>query len=123
MGNIEWKLPVPSTALLGAGPTFVKRSGREVGLGYSYEDDTGERSEMLVFEGVEAFACTYQTALNSESLSAYDAVEDRGKTSWLTEVGDDIGKNGAKPAGLRHLMITFDDGPCYEFLCRGFRVE
>jgi len=45
---------------------------------------------------------------------------------WLAEVK----RNGAsyyanRPATLndmRHLMICFDDGPCYEVVCTGFEL-
>lgn len=102
---------------------MVKRPGREIGIEYAYEDDAGERKETLVFEGVEAFRCRYLTALGAECLEAYDAINDRGATPWLKEVKDAVDAHGADSSGLKHLMITFDDGPCYEFVCRGHRVE
>jgi hypothetical protein len=54
---------------------------------------------------------------------AYDRLIDRGVTAWLADVVANLGLYDQDASGLVHLMINFDDGPCYEFLCRGFRVE
>jgi hypothetical protein len=123
VGHIKWTLPVPSTALLGGGPVFRKRPGREIAIEYAYEDDDGERQETLVFQGVEAFRCRYRTALGRECVEAYDTLDDRGSTPWLDEIRGDVSMHGENATGLMHLMITFDGGPCYEFVCRGFRID
>ena len=63
---------------------------------------------------------------------AYDKIVDLGETSWLTEVKNQLRRYGdlvlSSPSHgpleqLAHLMINFDDGPCYEFICRSFRFE
>lgn len=123
MSHIEWKLPVPSTAILGPGPTFAKRLGREIALEFTYEDDSGDVKEAVVFYGVEAFKCRYLTALGAEALDAYDVVLDRGDTAWLAEIRHDLTRNGEDASAVKHFMITFDGGPCYEFVCRAFRGE
>jgi hypothetical protein len=122
--NVQWTLPVPSTALLDGGPVFEKRLGREVSFRFSYEwGDDARRTAALVFAGVEAFKCTYYRAGDASMLQAYDQLVDRGASAWLTEVCANLKKNGGVAEGLIHLMITFDDGPTYEVLCRSFRVE
>jgi hypothetical protein len=122
--NVRWTLPVPSTALLDGGPALEKRLRREVGLRFSYEGEDGtHRSGAVVFEGVEAFKCTYYRARGASMLHAYDKLVDEGQSPWLREVIENLEKNGGDAAGLCHLMINFDDGPAYEVVCRSFRVE
>lgn len=119
-----WTLPVPSTALLDGGPIFEKRLGRDVGLRFSYEsEDDVRRTCALVFQGVEAFKCTYYRGRDASMLEAYDKLVDRGPSAWLEEVSANLRKNGSETRGLVHLMIDFDDGPTYEVLCQSFGVE
>ncbi len=122
--NVQWTLPVPSTALLDGGPVFEKRLGREVGLRFSYEGkDYARRSGAVVFEGVEAFKCTYYRAGDPSMLEAYDKLVDWGSSAWLEEVRSNLKRNGGEPKGLVHLMLGFDDGPTYEVVCRSFRID
>jgi hypothetical protein len=126
MGSIMkklWELPVPSTALL-LSPKFEKGLGRTVALRLSYEgDDDQPRNPAVVFEDVEAFKCTYYTAFDAFALEAYDRLVDRGETAWLSEIRANLQRNGGNSHGLVHMMITFDDGPSFEVVCRSFRVE
>jgi hypothetical protein len=122
--DTRWILPVPSTALLDGGVALEKRLGREVALRFSYEStDDSVRVGAAVFQGVEAFKCTYMGALDPSMLKAYDRLLDRGSTPWLQEVSANLKRGRLNTDGLVHLMITFDDGPCYEFVCRSFLVE
>lgn len=122
--NVKWTLPVPSTALLDGGAVFEKRLGRELALRFAYEAaDDSRREEALVFQGVEAFKCTYYRARDNSVHDAYDTLVDRGWSAWLKEVSANLKKNGGDAQGLVHLMIDFDDGPAYEVVCRSFRVE
>lgn len=125
MTQIRWTLPVPSTALL-HGCTFEKLPWRTCALTCEYEDE-GDRviSLRLLFEGVEAFKCTYGEACTLEMIrTAYDKVVDLGSSEWLSAVREQVGSYGdRKVEELKHLMIYVDDGPCYEFICRTFRVE
>ena len=123
MRTTLWKLPVPSTALLGGGPSFEKRLGREVAIRLSYETEEGVRAIALVFKGVEAFKCTYFRACDASMLDAYDRLVDRGGTAWLDELRANLGRNGGTTDRLVHMMIMFDDGPCYELICGEFRLE
>jgi hypothetical protein len=118
-----WKLPVPATALLGEGPKLEKRLGREVAILFQYEDDERDVNAAIVFEGVEAFSLTYVTSCDRSMLVAYAKLVDRGETEWLAAVRVAMRGNGVHDRTVRHLMIYFDDGPCYEIICQSFRVE
>ena len=124
MSKSLWELPVPSTALLEGGAVFEKRLGREVALRFAYEaEDEARRESAVVFEGVEAFKCTYYRAGDESMLEAYDRLLDRGSTVWLNELKGNLQRRGGRSDELVHLMINFDDGPCYEVVCRSFKVE
>jgi len=125
MNQIVWKLPVPSTALL-QGCVFQKLLRRTCALTCEYEGDEGRVVSLtLLFDGVEAFKCTYYRACTVEMIrSAYDKVVDVGSSEWLSAVRDQLATYvGQNVDELKHLMIYLDDGPCYEFICRTFRVE
>ena|SRR5882724_5792066 len=124
MAQTVWNLPVPSTALL-SGAAFHQLLGRTCALAGEYEDDDDNVVSLkMLFDGVEAFKCTYYMActLNMSSM-AYDRVVDLGPTEWLTQIQSQLVESQEDATGLRHLMICFDDGPCYEFICRSFRAE
>jgi hypothetical protein len=119
-----WKLPVPSTALLGSGATLEKRLGRAIALRYEIEGESGEsRTESIVFDGVESFRCTYGPACAESMLAAYDRLVELPGSSWVQELGAQLLRTGGARPTLRHLMIYFDDGPCYEVVCRSFHIE
>ena len=89
----------------------------------AHEDGTGIRRIALVFDGVEAYKTTYYHARGPETLEAYDRLVSLGATSWLAEISACLERYGDSLAGLEHLMIDFDDGPCYEMICRGHHLE
>ena len=118
MSEVVWKVPFPSSGL--SGVDFQKLAGRSCALAC----DDGENSPVrIVFGGVEAFKCTYHNACTFEMIESYDRVSDLGRTGWLDSVRRQLSGFGEDVESLRHLMIYFDDGPCYEFICRSFRVE
>ena len=118
MSEVVWKLPFPSSGL--SGVDYQKLSGRVCALAC----DDGENSPVrVVFEGVEAFKCTYHHACTVEMVETYDSLSDLDRTEWLDSVRRQLSGFGEDVEALRHLMIYFDGGPCYEFVCRGFRVE
>lgn len=122
--QILWKLPVPSTALLDAGPTLEIGPSRTISLVFRYEtEDSDSNQQTLAIQGVEAFKCVYYQARDKSALEAYDQLVDCGSTTWLSQISENLNQNGGKADGLKHMMINFDDGPCYEFLCRAFKVE
>ena len=116
-------LPEPSTALVGNHVTLAKNSGRQWSLVLEYEpdEDLGERNGVLEFSDVEALRCTYESSCGPEVIGAYDKVVDLGKTEWLNVTTANLARRGRPSADLKHLMVFFDDGPCYEFLCRRWR--
>jgi hypothetical protein len=117
MPEVVWTLPFPSSGL--SGVVFQKLAGRSCALAC----DDGEHSPVrLVFDGVEAFKCTYHNACTLEMVETYDKLTDMGRTPWLDSVRRQLSGFGGEVQSLRHLMIYFDDGPCYEFICRSFRV-
>jgi hypothetical protein len=136
MTTTLWTLPIPSTAI-DDGPHFSERMGREVSLEMTHESDplntdygndsrgdtAREVRTTLTLEGVEAYKCSYMTACTDAMLPAYDRLIDCGDTDWLRDVSAENTRQMYSPEGLRHLMIYFDDGPCYEFVCRSFRAE
>lgn len=122
MARTLWQLPVPSTSLLD-GATFEKRPRREIALRMSYETDDGIVIVGLLFQRVEAFRVTYDRARGDWMLVAYDRLVDQGQTAWLHEVEENLKQHGENAAGLAHLTINFDDGPCYEVICRSHRLD
>jgi hypothetical protein len=123
MAKTLWQLPVPSTALLNGGPVFEKRPRREVALRMSYETDQGVQEVTLISYGVEALKITYDRARGDRMLEAYDHLVDQGLTPWLSEISGNLKQHGGDVIGLTHIMINFDDGPCYEVLCQSHRIE
>jgi len=118
MPEVLWKLPFPSSGL--SGVDFQQLAGRSCSLSCVDGESTPVR---IVFDGVEAFRCTYHNACTVEMIETYDRLSDLGRTEWLNSVRRQLASFGEDVEALRHLMIYFDDGPCYEFICRGFRVE
>ena len=84
----------------------------------------------LLFEGVEAFKCTYLASLGSIShqlfREAYGNVIRLEDSPWLAEVKKARSKYHARmpvpPQEPQLLMICFDDGPCYEIICESFKL-
>jgi hypothetical protein len=101
---------------------FEKRIGRVVAVSLSYEGEGRVEHVTLLFEGVEAFKCTYLSASDPSMLEAYDCVIDCGQTDWLVATRQRLSERGVN-TDIRHLMIFFDDGPCYEMLCRSFHFD
>ena len=129
--KVLWAMPVPATAIM-RGPMFKKLMGRQCEIWFSIEGEAGEEQGItLVFDGVEAFKATSMTSLGSidrELLNqAYANLISVNASSWLAEVTRSRAKYAAasrmKPVELHHLMICFDDGPCYEFICSDFHAR
>lgn len=86
--------------------------------------------EALLFDEVEAFKCTYLRSLGSIGQDlrrqSYGTVISIFESLWLQEVKqcyiDYCASARLTPKELQHLMITFDDGPCYEFICGAFKA-
>src|SRR5262249_5123005 len=127
MSQVLWRLVTAPTALFGD-PQFSALSERRCELSFNYEGDSVENmtSVSLLFEGVEAFRCTHLSSCSAEMFrQPYGQLIDLEKTGWLKEVVPLYTKHrnayGKPVKDLRHLMICFDDGPCYEFICTSFQ--
>ncbi len=115
-----WKLPEPSSGRVRV--EFNQPGGRECFVDCLFDPD-GRDTYRLRFEGVESYKATFFEACTIEMGDAYDRVVDLGATPWLNEVSSELSRQGAANSGLQHLMIYFDDGPCYEFICRSFEAR
>jgi hypothetical protein len=125
MTETLWVTPVPPSALSLEG--FQSLGKRQCELSFMVEDPAGgEKRTGLIFEGVEAYKCTHLTSLTLAMIrTAYGKLVRLGETQWLEEVSEISGRfyNISKqlPRELQHLMICFDDGPCYEIICVSFK--
>ena len=126
MSTILWEMPVPSSTLT-RGPRFVALLQRECELSYYVETDEGDRKSGILFTGVEAYKCTYMTSRSNEMINkAYDKLIRINDSSWLTEVKENSAvfymKSHKTPKKLQHVMICFDEAPCYEVICSDFNI-
>jgi hypothetical protein len=131
MITILWKMPVPVTAII-QGAFFKVLPKRNCEISFSIEAaDGGERWIRLLFANVEAFRCTYLTALGSIDRElrkeAYGNVIAIEGSPWAIEIrkchAEHHAKTPSQAKELRHFMICFDDGPCYEIVCESFVQE
>jgi hypothetical protein len=118
MAEVVWTLPFPSSGLTSV--DFQKLAGRSCSL-FCRHDDYG--IVQIIFDGIEAFKCTYHLACTVDMIETYDNLTDLGITPWLSSIQQQLSEHGGDRLALHHLIIYFDDGPCYEFICRSFRVE
>ncbi len=118
-----WRLPVPASALLQS-PEFIVLPRRECELRLSIEGDDGSPSFLaLRFSTVESFKCTFRSSCTAEMFNlAYGRLVSLD-SSWLEEVRKTGKRDQAAIEALQHLMITFDDGPCYEIICQAWIVS
>ena len=123
-----WKIPAQATSLY-TGPEFIEGSGRTCKIIMQYEDKNGGiLSATLLFHDVEAYKCSFWSAIDVNMIHAvYEKLVDVGDSPWCAEVRkcrdayhNKIGKDAV---GLYHLAIFFDDGPLYEVVCSGFQVS
>jgi hypothetical protein len=119
-------MPVPPTAIT-RGPTFTPLPSRQCELSFYVEAETADEKKSLMFDGVEAYKCTYLAALSADVISAaYGELVDLGESQWLAEISQKATVHHRKvkktPPPLRHLAICFDDGPCFEIICVGFNL-
>jgi hypothetical protein len=124
MAKELWHLPYPATSL-SAEADFHELRGRECALSFAFENPDGGFAEQyrLVLEGVEAYKVTYYKAMSPTAIDAYGRLIDVGSSEWLAEITTNLSKGKMHVGGIRHCMITLDDGPSYEFICKSFRVE
>lgn len=122
--KILWTLLVPSSGLEKGPALEVWR--RRCTINCEYEKDDGDTGTIrLLFQDVQAFKCTYLFGVEAEFITlAYDKVVDVGESDWLKTLKENVASYpDTSPEELRHLIIFFDDGPGYEFVCRSFEAE
>ena len=120
MNELLWKIPVPSSSL-GEGPVFEEIVGRDCSISFKINS---RRGWQITFKGVEAYKCHYYHACTAEMIdTSYDRLIDIRDSSWLNALRTQLTKYGDDIKDLRHLMIYFDDGPCYELICRSFSTD
>ena len=100
---------------------------RECELSFYVETDDGDRKSGIIFTGVEAYKCTYMTARSEEMINkAYDKLIRINESSWLKDVIINSSvfykENKNKNNNLQHVMICFDDAPCFELICIDFNI-
>lgn len=119
----HWQLPVAASALLHS-PEFVVLARRDCALKLLIEGDDGAPNAItLQFAGVESYKCTYLTSCTASMFNlAYGKLVSLDST-WLDEVRNVRRKDQATINALQHLMITFDDGPCYEIICLSWNIN
>ena len=113
-----WEVPVPPTQVESTRiEQLPKRITRlAISLVVPRDDVDVVEYHDLSFEGTELFKCTYLTSLTAEMIrSAYGKLVDLGRTELWSQIAD-----RSQEANIRHLMICFDDGPCYEVVCTSF---
>lgn len=121
-----WKLPVPATALI-SGPDFAVLPQRRCEISFAVEGhDDSALKKTITFESVQAYRVTYMSSLDVNLINtAYGKLVDLGDSPWLIEINQRSAAYFAKikkaPPTLSHLAICFDDGPCFEIICAGFR--
>ena len=125
MTHTVWEMPVPASAIT-RGPTFTSLPKRQCELSFYVEAETGDRKISLIFDDVEAYKCTYLAASSLEMIkAAYGRLADLDESLWLTEISQRTRGYYTRikktPPPLRHFAIYFDDGPCFEIICTGFR--
>jgi hypothetical protein len=118
-----WRLPLAASALLYS-PEFSVLPRRECELRMSIEGDDGDPANFaLRFVGVESYKCTFMTSCTADMFNlAYGKLVSLD-SHWLDEIRRSGKKDQTTIEALRHLMITFDDGPCYEIICRSWSVN
>jgi len=121
MRNVLWELPFPSS---GAWTTrFQVLPRRECAIVFPNEVDQGRTNYLsLVFSGVQAYKCTYFHAITPVP-EAYDTLIALEDSKWLDSIKHQMAAHGDDTSKLQHLIITFDDGPCYEFICESFQAK
>lgn len=124
MSEIETIWSAPAAPRIN-GPALSVLPNRTCMLELSFR--SAERSEgaILIFEKVEGYKCTFLPALASEARNAAPgALVEIPASSWKAEiVAANRTLDAAFDAPLRHLMIYFEAGPCFEFVCADCEVR
>lgn len=115
MAKRIFELPHPSSGV--AGITFVQEMHKNCKLICSWEFDL-DQPIIVSLEFIEVWSLK-RTYLKSDH-SAYDHVVDMGHSEYLDDIRRRLANKALPFDNVRHYMICFDDGPCWEFVCRDF---
>ena len=117
-----WEMPFPSSSLAGGEISCETRRGDKLEIIIQVSE---KKSIRLGFHDVYSVRCTFEMACTGEMIDAYDQVVDVGKSDFLEAVVAQMQKREGVDAtsGIRHLRVYFDDGPCFEFICRSFTAD
>lgn len=122
MAKTLFKLPIPSSHFIREAELRILPK-RECELFWTIEaDDGSEHEQVLVFGAVQSFRCTYDGAVPVQVIElAYGKLVELPDSDYLKSVQETLQENRRSlPTALKHLMIYFDDGPCYEFIAATF---
>jgi hypothetical protein len=130
VNNKLWQMPVPATAII-RGPFLKVLLKRQYEISFSIEaDNGGEKPIVILFKEVQAFKSTYLASLGSVDKElfreAYGSLISLEESAWFNEIKKAYieyhAKMPAPPKELHHLMICFDDGPCFELIAESWTV-
>jgi hypothetical protein len=82
-------------------------------------DSDSNKVDRFTFEDVLVMRITYHKACRVDMVGAYDKLVEICDSDWLSEVKKTVEAASGEGADLRQFMLYLDDGPCYEFVCRG----
>lgn len=121
--DVLWKVPFPST-MLPEVPTFeLVGAPMEYQLKFGFEDEDDKQMRCTInFLGVQSFKYTHFRAVSAFQYGAYLKLVSVG-SDWLRDILNLLGSLEVDTSDMKHLMFTFDDGPCIELICTGFAVE
>ncbi len=122
--NVLWTFPDPSAPLVG--DPHLSPLGETCLVEFSFQI-AERRSEAvsLLFDRVASYRCTLRQALSPPVLRTFQGrLTEITGSAWKDEVLAALMDNGTPPSSpLRHLVICFEEGPCYDFICGGFEAR
>ena len=125
--SILYVLPAPSTSFLRTPvlrriPGVFQKSPAMLTISCHIRSEGQSVVEELQFIEPVAHSVYSLFAVLDFASVAYDKVVEFPDSEWLRELRARIASRPTSMAlsDLRHLAVMFDDGPYYEFICRGF---
>jgi uncharacterized protein (DUF433 family) len=119
--TILWTLPVAPTSLT-AEPVLTLLPRRTYQLRLEWGSAQDPVTCALEFRGVISQCTTFLFGLSEGMLdSDYGRLVDMGSSDWLAKATA-TPRRELQGKSIRHLRISFDDGPCYEFLCESHSI-
>ncbi len=124
---VIWKLPFPSTAMLQF-PNFNILPGPIFWIECEFDSDNDYYNDKktvvtLFFEGVVVQQLRFSSALDVRDVNAYDRVMQIGSSELQTMTLKAMLDRKRDIENIKHLRIHFDDGYCFDLICKNFRSE